>query len=72
MAKMKIITVELLTELIRLYGLDNYLRDLIAALRRDFSRWQAFTKMPRPAMHVPGGVLELMPICDNQLYYSFK
>jgi ornithine cyclodeaminase len=23
-------------------------------------------------MHVPGGVLELMPICDNEKYYSFK
>ncbi len=23
-------------------------------------------------MHVSGGVLELMPICDNELYYTFK
>ena len=27
--------------------------------------------MPRPAMHVQDGVLELMPICDDE-YYSFK
>lgn len=69
---MKIITVESLTEILARYGLDNYLVDLMEALKRDFGRWQSFTKMPRPAMHVPGGVLELMPICDNETYYTFK
>lgn len=69
---MKIITVESLSEIIKHHGLDNFLNDLMSALKRDFGRWQKFTKMPRPAMHVPGGVLELMPICDNELYYTFK
>ena len=69
---MKIITVESLSELINLYGLENYLSDLVASLKRDFGQWERFTKMPRPSMHVPGGVLELMPICDNELYYTFK
>src|SRR5258708_364111 len=69
---MKIISVESLTELIQLHEVDTYMRDLMQALKRDFGRWQSFTKMPRPAMHVPGGVLELMPICDNELYYTFK
>jgi ornithine cyclodeaminase len=40
-------------------------------LRKDFSRWEKFNKIPRPAMHVPGGVLELMPICDDTSY-TFK
>jgi len=69
---MKIITVELLSQLVAQHGLDNFLRDLFLALKKDFSYWESFTKMPRPAMHVPGGVLELMPICDNKRYYSFK
>ncbi len=69
---MKIISVESLQELISRHGLDNYLLDLMEGLKRDFGRWETFTKMPRPAMHVPGGVLELMPICDNEKYYSFK
>jgi ornithine cyclodeaminase len=69
---MKIISVESLTKLIELYGFENYLRDLMGALKRDFGNWDSFTKIPRPAMHVPGGVLELMPICDNKTYYSFK
>lgn len=69
---MKIISVTSLTKLIHEYGLDNYLKDLMQALWRDYARWETFTKMPRPAMHVPGGVLELMPICDNEQYYTFK
>lgn len=69
---MKIITVESLTEIIKRHGFNNYMKDLIHALKRDFKRWQSFTKVPRPAMHVSGGVLELMPICDNKLYYTYK
>ncbi len=68
---MKILSVEGFADLIARHGFDNYLRDLIAALRRDYARWDEFTQMPRPAMHVPGGVLELMPICDDT-YYTFK
>lgn len=68
---MKLLSVEALAELIERHGFDNYMIDLMQALRRDYSRWQSFTKVPRPAMHVPGGVLELMPICDEQ-YYTFK
>ena len=69
---MKIITVESLTKILNKHGFDQYLLDLMQALKRDYGRWQSFTKMPRPAMHVPGGVLELMPICDNATYYTFK
>ncbi len=69
---MKIISVEQLTKLLKHHGFENYMRDLMEALKRDFGRWQSFTKMPRPSMHVEGGVLELMPICDNEMYYTFK
>src|SRR3989338_5226030 len=68
---MKIITEEVLTELIKIYGFENYLKDLMKKLREDFSRWEEFNKIPRPSMQVPGGVLELMPICDKK-YYTFK
>lgn len=69
---MKIITIESLTKLIKRHGFNNYMMDLMQSLKRDFSHWDTFTKMPRPSMHVPGGVLELMPICDNEKYYTFK
>lgn len=69
---MKILTVESVQQLIDRHGFDTFLLDLMDSLKRDFTRWEFFTKMPRPAMHVTGGVLELMPICDNEKYYSFK
>lgn len=69
---MKILSVESLTKLLERHGFDNYMIDLTKALKRDFKRWHSFTKIPRPAMHVSGGVLELMPICDNEMYYTFK
>ncbi|MSR78991.1 MAG: ornithine cyclodeaminase [Candidatus Taylorbacteria bacterium] len=68
---MKIITEETLTELVKTHGLENYLKGLVGQLKSDFSRWKEFDKIPRPAMHVLDGVLELMPICDDK-YYSFK
>src|SRR3989344_626920 len=69
---MKIITVESIAASLKHHVFDNFLRDLMGALKNDFKRWQSFTKIPRPAMHVPGGVLELMPVCDNKKYYTFK
>jgi ornithine cyclodeaminase len=68
---MKILSVESLAELVKDYGLENFLGELIERIAKDFSRWQEFNKIPRPAMHVPGGVLELMPICDDT-YYTYK
>lgn len=68
---MKIISVDALTEIVKKHGFNNYIQDLMTGLKRDFSRWEHFNKMPRPAMHVPDGVLELMPVCDDE-YYSFK
>lgn len=69
---MIVISVESLEKILQKHGFNNFLQDLMLALKRDFIKWDKFTKMPRPAMHVPGGVLELMPICDNELYYTYK
>ncbi|MBP9690882.1 ornithine cyclodeaminase [Candidatus Woesebacteria bacterium] len=69
---MKIITIEALTTLLHRHGFKEFMCDLIETLRYDFSRASSFTQMPRPAMHVPGGVLELMPICDNEKYFTYK
>src|SRR5690348_1159211 len=69
---MKILTVESIVELLEIHGFENFMRGLMKTLKEDFSRWDKFTMIPRPAMHVTGGVLELMPICDNKKYYSFK
>jgi len=68
---MKIISISSLKQIIEIHGFENYLKDLMSQLKSDFSRWDEFHKVPRPATHVPGGVLELMPVSDDT-YYSFK
>lgn len=68
---MKIITEETLVKLIKIHGFENFLKDLMLALKEDFIRWNEFNIIPRPAMYVTDGVLELMPICDKNIY-AFK
>ncbi len=68
---MKILTIESVAELVSKHGIDNYLQDLMQKIKGDFSRWHEFEKIPRPSMQVDGGVVELMPICDDK-YYTFK
>ncbi len=64
----KVISIDELTQLIHKHGLRQYLVDLITTLKADFLRWQEFDKIPRPAFHVPDGVIELMPIADKELF----
>lgn len=52
-------------------GLRRFFMELIERLHTDFSRWLEFQKTPRHATHYPHGVIELMPISDDQ-YYTFK
>lgn len=68
---MKIITEEILTKLIKIHGFENFFTDLMKVIKKDFTRWKKFNIIPRPAMHVPDGVLELMPVCDDK-YYTYK
>ncbi len=68
---MKILSVDSLSKLIKQHGIKEFLSDLIKRLKHDFYRWEEFNMIPRPAIHVSGGVLELMPICDSK-YYTFK
>lgn len=68
---MKVLSVSDFSKLIETHGLDAYLRDLLDALRRDYARWDEFDKIPRPGMHVPNGIMELMPVGDST-YYTYK
>ena len=52
-------------------GLKNFYLRLCENLTEDFSNWDQFQKSSRHAVYVPNGVIELMPICNNELY-SFK
>ena len=52
-------------------GLKQFFLRLCEQLTHDFSNWHQFQKSSRHAVYVPNGVIELMPICNDDLY-SFK
>lgn len=60
-----------LAQLVHRVGLPAFLRRLVVALEEDFARWTDFDKTARVAAHSPLGVIELMPVADDQLY-AFK
>lgn len=53
------------------HGLPQVLRRMVAAIEQAFSRWPDFDKVARVASHSRQGVIELMPVADDQ-HYSFK
>jgi ornithine cyclodeaminase len=53
------------------HGLPQVLRRMVAAIEQAFSRWPDFDKVARVASHSQQGVIELMPVADDQ-HYSFK
>lgn len=57
--------------LIQQMGLRAFYQRLFDVMTEDFSNWHQFQKCERHAMYVENGVLELMPICNHDLY-SFK
>lgn len=67
----KIITINDIQQLITQQGIISFFQSLIHAVENEYKRWHHFQKSPRHAVHVENGVIELMPICDEELY-SFK
>lgn len=68
---MKTLEVQDIKQLIATIGYPEFYAKLIKTLEEDYRNWETFDKMPRVANHVDGGVIELMPIADDNLY-SFK
>jgi len=48
-----------------------FIEGLAAEIEADYRRWSEFNKSARHAIYSTGGVIELMPISDGQMY-SFK
>lgn len=67
----RVITVSDVQTIVKKVGLDTFFLQLIDRLEKDFARWKEFEKWPRHACYYPQGVIELMPIADQQ-YYAFK
>lgn len=52
-------------------GPDRLMAELVDRLERDFARWWSFELRPRIASHAREGVVELMPVRDNDRF-AFK
>ncbi len=52
-------------------GYKEFFLELICTLEEDYKNWESFDKCARVANHVNAGVIELMPI-SNEEFYSFK
>ncbi len=68
---LKIITVDDIKNLIQQLGFNNCMRQLVEAMRADYQRWQEFEKFPRFASYSQQGVIELMPVSDQD-YFAVK
>lgn len=52
-------------------GISSFLAQLVQFLEHDYRKWQSFDKSARTAAHSDLGVIELMPIANDQ-QYAFK
>jgi len=68
---MLVLEIEDIKQLISKIGYREFFLELIKTLEEDYTNWESFDKCPRVANHVHGGVIELMPISNDELY-SFK
>jgi ornithine cyclodeaminase len=60
-----------LAELVSRTGTADFIQELAGEIEADYRRWHEFEKSARLASHSSGGVIELMPTSDGNLY-SFK
>ena len=67
----RLLDVQALSQLVGRHGLENTIANMITRLEHDFSNWNTFEQIPRPAFHVPDGVLELMPVRDDK-HFVYK
>jgi len=67
----KFIDVQTVSTLIRKVGITRVLERLVIYLEHDYMHWQEFDKSARLAAHSDVGVIELMPVA-NEERYAFK
>jgi len=67
----KVITLSDIKKLIQHVGIQDFFCQLIVEIEKEYARWDQFAKSARHAIHKDNGVIELMPICDDE-FYTFK
>lgn len=65
---MLIVDIPALVTLIKNISLEKFYQMLVSYMREDFMGAQRFNQCPRVSFHHPDGILELMPICDNNFF----
>jgi ornithine cyclodeaminase len=58
-------------QLVRQVGPERLLVEMAQYIQQDFLRWDSYQKSARTANHSVDGVIELMPVSDDQLF-AFK
>jgi len=57
--------------LVKRIGVGEFLDGLIERLEECLRRWREFRMVPRPSFYYPMGVMEVMPVSDDE-YYAVK
>jgi ornithine cyclodeaminase len=65
------VDVPVLAKIVQKAGIAEFIHGLLTYLEYDFRRWEDFDKSARTAAHSEVGVIELMPVADDQ-NYGFK
>ena len=69
---MKVLSVDNFAELVNRHGIENYLADLMAALKRDYGRWEdppygADCVVPQAGFEATADTVELpLPTSDDE------
>ncbi|MBT3206689.1 MAG: ornithine cyclodeaminase [Gammaproteobacteria bacterium] len=67
----RLIDINMISAMVEKIGLDIFLQQMTENISRNYRQWMKFEKSARLASHSKVGVIELMPISDDQLY-GFK
>ena len=64
----KLLRVGDVREIVRVVGVERFMDELIARVEECFRRWREFRMTPRPSFYYPTGVMEVMPVSDDEFY----
>ncbi|MFK8029863.1 MAG: ornithine cyclodeaminase [Gammaproteobacteria bacterium] len=67
----RFVDVPTLCRMVDRIGVEQFLTGIAQTMRDDFKRWESFDKCARVASHSDIGVIELMPVADENRY-GFK
>lgn len=65
---MLIVDIPALVNLLKSMTLEKFYQQLVKYMREDFIQAQRFHQSPRVSFHHPDGILELMPVYDNNFF----